>query len=190
MGRILASVIILIALALPLSVSAQQDITPRLDIVFVDTDRGSFTDEDIQEYLTTVDDALAFWDISPALSVSRQYVARAYMNLDYIDLYKDIPTLYVVYTNGTALVHGSHGTASYTFMFAVTSNSAPWPAATLSHEFGHLFFGLPDLYHQGDCVITDIMCNHVQAYKIDFIGCQSLALLHMPCNKVALPLVQ
>lgn len=185
MGRILASIIIFIMLSVPVQ-AQQQDI---LDIVFIDTDRGSFTDDDIQQYLTTVDDALAFWDISPALSTSRQYVARAYMNLDYVDLYKDIPTLYVVYTNGAALVHGSHGTASYTFMFAVTSNSSPWPAATLSHEFGHLFFGLPDLYHTGDCIITDIMCNHVQAYKLGIIGCQSLALLHQPCSTVALPLV-
>src|SRR5687768_5019194 len=92
-----------------------------LDIVFVNTDRGSFGDT--TAYVTNVRNALSFWDISPALSVSTQYHARAYANLDWVDLYKDIPTLYIVYTSGASLASGTHGTASYDFMFAVITTS-------------------------------------------------------------------
>lgn len=163
--------------------------TDILDVVFVDTDRGAFTQNDRNEYLGYIGNVSRFWNITPAITVSSQYVARAYMNLDWIDLYKDIPTLYIVYTNGTALIHGSHGTAAYDFMFAVTTDSSPWPEATIAHEFGHLYFGLPDLYKE-NCNTTDIMCNHVEAYRLGKIGCQSLAILGRPCMSVALPLIR
>ncbi len=170
--------------------TAQANTTAILDVVFVNTDRGSFSQEDIQAYLGYVDNAAQFWSIAPAVTVSTQYHARAYTTLDWIDLYKDIPTLYIVYTHGTALLSGTHGTASHQFMFAVTTSASPWPDATIAHEFGHLYFGLPDWYLDGECNQTDIMCNHVQAYLNGVIGCKSLAYLGSPCMSVSLPLIR
>jgi len=190
MGQVLSRSVVIIILLITFSIPrayAERNQQDQLNIVFVNTDRGSFTDTD--KYIEYVTHALEFWGITPALSISTQYHARAYENFEWIDLYKDELTLYIVYTNGAAFVTGTHGAASYELMFAVITSSSSWPEAIIAHEFGHLMFGLPDLYHDNPCNVTDIMCNPVQAYRMGMIGCQSLATLGKPCMFVSLPLI-
>lgn len=58
-------------------------------------------------------------------------------------------------------------------------------AATVAHEFGHVAYKLPDLYH-APCSL-DIMCREWEVFESGFVGCVSLEQLGRPCTQVFLP---
>ncbi len=68
-------------------------------------------------------------------------------------------------------------------------NDATLLRPTIAHEWGHLGYGLPDLYNDGPCAL-DVMCEPREAYTRGVVGCVTLEALDLPCRKVFVPLAQ
>lgn len=75
------------------------------------------------------------------------------------------------------------GLATPDHIWAVSGGMLP---ATLAHEMGHAFYGLPDTR---DCLELDIMCQVTfeAAYRSSIVGRTTRAALGLPCWTLALP---
>lgn len=97
----------------------------------------------------------------------------------------DVYTVYVV--RGAALPGGTAGAASHAMRLAILAYDGPFPDAMMAHELGHLLY---DLRHTCPLEGSDIMCNHVGAWRLGKLGCGTLAALGAPCQRVGLPLLE
>jgi xanthosine utilization system XapX-like protein len=97
----------------------------------------------------------------------------------------DVYTVYIV--KAPALPGGTHGAASHAMRLALVTYDAPLsPDAVMAHELGHLLY---DLRHTCPSEGSDIMCNHIEAWRLGRLGCGTLAQLGAPCQRVGLPLM-
>lgn len=90
------------------------------------------------------------------------------------------------------LLFGDSGGESQDYYGAIWAvmNDVPDPEAIVTHEIGHVVYHLDHPASCGDGAI-DIMCylGMVQAYRLHFVGCASLAALGASCAYTHLPLV-
>ena len=173
-----------------------------VQLIFVEPAGEVFTTEEQEQARVSVEQAIAWWgDLSPtpiAMAITGTELltttddvyhgwgwARPFLADD-----NPVTTIFVIDNSisGRLIFDDSAGeTQDYYNMIAIVlyPNSDPdaMTAAT-AHEFGHLLYDLP--HQQG---ATDIMNNWLTAYKMRFIGCESLEILGAPCTRVSLPLV-
>lgn len=167
-------------------------------IVFVQPTGETFTIEEQAEARATVEAALGWWTgLSPisttlTISATESIMVEDAVNdppfwiLDYFE-----PSPYVTIVildnseSGDTLWGGGYAGANTAYdVVLITNTTTDLPDATaalLAHELGHVLYDLPDLY-TGGCQHTDIMCNPVTAYNESVIGCESRAVMGVPCQ--------
>lgn len=176
-----------------------------IHVVFLTPPGETTTPAEISEGVGSVTSALRWWQelLPPPLTITSTISDVAVL-----------PTTTEVYTNPVSTYLSLAGTNLDTLYVFVVDNSssqrqfyegqtvglayahmATWvvlnprdAAAIQAHEFGHLYFMLPDWYLSPPCMETDIMCLTDIAYPNKSIGCQSLEWLGHPCKKVFIPL--
>jgi hypothetical protein len=186
----------LLILALSLPAAPAPAPTP-VRVVFVATDEGGYTSEQQADILARMERALAFWSdraptpIATQVEAAGTLAAPADLTLWVADLtpHSDA-TVYVVNNEATGLPlpGGSYGAASYAYRFALVTSRAPLGAeAVLAHELGHLLYDLDHVCPRDGG--SDIMCNHVGAYRLGKLGCGTLGQLGRPCQRVGLAMI-
>jgi hypothetical protein len=187
----------LLILALFLPPAAPAPAPTPVRVVLVATDEGGYTDEQRADILARVERALAFWydrapqAIATTVEAAAPLAAPGDLALWVADLTPHSEhTVYVVNNEATGLPlpGGSYGAASHALRFALVTSRAPLSAeAVLAHEFGHLLYGLRHVCPDGGG--SDIMCNHVGAYRLGKLGCGTLGQLGRPCQRLGLMMV-
>lgn len=160
-------------------------------LIFVQPSGETFTEQEQQEAIHSTQAALDFWGIETEIRTQLISVDNPYGVPTWAVSSQEDKRLYVVdNSESRALFFGNlSGYADHYHGFASVVNTSYLPA-TISHEFGHLWYNADDLYKiPGACNQLDIMCDAYSAYNARVIGCQTLERIGRTCYKVYLPMV-
>lgn len=158
-------------------------------LIFVQPSGETFTEQEQQEARTATQAALDFWGIDATIETQIITVENPYGVPTWAVSSQEDKRLYVIdNSESRALFFGNlSGYADHYHGFASVVNTSYLPA-TISHEFGHLWYDADDLYKiPGACNQLDIMCDAYSAYNARVIGCQTLERIGRTCYKVYLP---
>lgn len=190
--------ILLTLTALPVGPEPEPAPMP-VDIIFVSTPEGAFTEERKAELRADVVGAFQFWyDRAPDPIA---FELRAERDLFVPDVhtviwFKGLLTfanpaaeIYIVYNDVTGTpIAGLWGEAYYYYRAAIVVSRyhGDQTMALITHELGHALYNLPD--RSMPCP-ADIMCAPIPAVRLGTLGCATLADLGRPCYRVSLPMV-
>jgi hypothetical protein len=166
-----------------------------IQIVFVEPQGETFTNEEKAEATRAVADAALFWQPYADLQIeSAQTItttADPYSDLtwsnQYLTLNNSGLTVFVIDNSNSRLyMDGAVGFSQdyYGAVYAVLDSAPGALPAIIAHEFGHAVWQLPDLPRGRNDIMS---MPPTYAYHNGFIGCQSLNQVGGGCAKVWLP---
>jgi len=186
----------IIIAALLLSLAPPADPPRPIHIIYVEPPNTVWTTDERAEARAGVQAALDFWQqLAPVpvpLAIASERVITTtddiYAQLAWSRPYWQPPGLTLFLIDGDQWLLGTSLAQSQTplgLIWALRASGDDF-AATIAHELGHVVYGLPHQYQDGD----DIMGFAVTAaYQARRIGCASLAELGRPCAQVWLPFI-
>jgi hypothetical protein len=174
-------------------------LTPRapvaraIHVVFVEPPGEVYSQAQADRAMTAIDGAVAFWGAYAHLHVTSTQIISPSGDI-YADLTWSLAYVQPAARDVTVFIldnqhsGGRMGEAQEYYGAVWATVYGDILPAVLSHELGHVLFGLPDWYRvPGACTHPDIMCDHVAAYARGFIGCESLAWIGQPCHRMYVP---
>lgn len=188
-----------LSLAPSRTVEAQQlAIVQQIQPYFVNADSVSVSNETAA--LESLERALLWWytlapdpiayEILPPkhITITSPYNPQTWLAAQ-LTFESDVTEVYIIANRNELLLQEYAGVAMPAYnALAVVEHSVRGLDAALTHELGHVLYGLPDWTPQ-QCSI-DIMCYSAkEAYEQNRVGCLSLAHLGKPCQKIFIPAV-
>jgi hypothetical protein len=162
----------------------------------------TFTQEEADTYAPKVRRALDWWKELSPVPISSTIVLTSHVTLTSTEVFtypvlatypmlaEDHLTVFIVDNTVSHLRFHEGKADGVGFAHRATwVTTDAWSFESVqAHEFGHLYFMLPDWYLTGDgCELYDIMCWHAAAYPEKRLGCQTLEFLGHPCRRIYLP---
>lgn len=172
----------------------------QLQVIFVIPVGEELTTEEREVSLQSIRGARSFWERHIPEALDLEIIERA--NITETDrIYTDfswspphhgngIPTLFIIdnsssrrlfiLSSGIRAIGVTRTDWNVSYVLITGAVGTNGLAAVIAHEFGHLFFDLPDIA----LLARDIMSVPTWAYNDDVIGCQTSMSLNRPCDYV------
>lgn len=193
-------VAIAFAVAVTWTVESRTGVSPDTPVllVLVEPDGEQFTQQEMDRAIVSTLSAMSWWSVlapTPlSLVISDTIVITATgeifnTTIDMTNSYKN--SIYILDNSSSGrLIFNTHMGAMTSLHQVWIVTSAPNMEVTITHELGHMLYGLPDWYDiPGKCVVIDIMCFDYIAYTQKTIGCLSLEYMNHPCDKTYIPYI-